>query len=762
MTKETSDDLDHDNDQGTGPEPPVSSTAEVSVQAHPVEPGNGEASNTKPDLSRDPQRQRSTSASTTDSQAHHQRPGSKHRAHFPTAFHRPHAARTHSQRNLARFQRIALATGIEGAGGSQAGTAAASRRDHARKSSAPLAALALATTNGTGSKGEVNANNAAVTGRARGSGTATPATPAHPQPRPPIRRNLSSPVFLQHNSRKGSGSGAQKATNLGLNAAATKPKSKLAFALTSDGSDTGGGQDDEWEDHSSPYSQSGTTTPDREHQTDHQPREDNTRRYDSRVETLPQPSSKTTDIEPLKHPPSPPPSLQPRLHTRNDEPQTSVPAPSENHLTFAPLPSRSDSDAKDPLKARNMDQRPKPSSIAGQSHNSVSTNAGVSHFLTNGNSSGSGSTVPHGADVGSPPPVSPGHENQSTVGSSQGSGHPADAQKPPLSNETTTNSATANSPTPYVTGRGSDTRYRVSTLASRTQQRLWLQRDAVSASVNTLTNARAGKPRDEREEELEGDSLNSSGLDFTFIKLRDMNPVAPEVFDQDNNTEKIKEYLSHRPDARDRLLYKKYRTAFSVVHRFRNPVMDSFKRLSLLPTHSNRQEGLDTDIRFWGPRFRGRDDSAFAKRPATSSSMYPSMRMSPSRPQLKHSHSQLRSSWKTSREDLYDFPRRAPSPFDRLAEAYHQDRQPAAITPPNSNSQPAFTPQPASYSASRNTSRSRQTIAFDESSVASHPKTQTRSAESTATVDDEFLLRIWNLKDGNALGSFSRSDNEIS
>lgn len=760
MAQETNNNLNRGHDETTEPEPTRTSTTEIPLDAYHVK--SDEEVDLKLNRSQESQRlSRSPTASTTDSQRHLRRPRSKHQAHFSSAFHRPNTTRTNSQKNLARFQKLALATGNEGAsaaraGGTQSGTATPSRRDHARKVSAPIAALALAATNSTvfpGPKGDVSGDNVTASGRTRGSGTATPTTLSHPQSRPPIRRNLSSPVFLQNHSRRGSNSGFQKTSNFGPNAGATRAKSKLAFALTSHNSDDGGGQEDEWEDQSSPYSQSGTTTPDREHQDNQLPGDD--------AKQTQHPPVKTEKFKLPKPPPSPPPSLQPRLHLREGEPSSSsIPMPATNRLSFAPLPSKTDFDDSDSKKAFKMNQYPRASLTAGQSNHFNSADAEVSRFLYNGASSGSGNTISHGAPVCSPPPTtSSGHDNQTTENPPRNPSRPSDTRKPPAeSSEMTANSSTAFSPSSCITGGGHDMIYRVSTLASRTQQRLWLQRDAVSSSNNTLTNTRAGKPHDSHCENLEDDSLSSSGLDSAFIKLRDIDMVASEVFNQEDVTTSIQEYVSNRPDARDNILYKRYRAVFSVVHRFRNPAMDSFKRLSLSYSLHSRPATGENEARLLGQKFRGRDDAVFAQRPATSSSMYPSMRMSPSRPQLKHSHSQLRPLSATSREVPYDFSELVPSPFARLAEAYNQDYR-ITMNLPYPDVQQASTPQPSSSSTSRNTSRTQQTIKFDELNTASHFKAQAHSEESTA-VDDQFLLRIWNLKDGDALDTFSNAQGD--
>ncbi|KAI5302187.1 hypothetical protein KEM55_001265 [Ascosphaera atra] len=118
-------------------------------------------------------------------------------------------------------------------------------------------------------------------------------------------------------------------------------------------------------------------------------------------------------------------------------------------------------------------------------------------------------------------------------------------------------------------------RYRVSDLASRTQQRLWLERDAVTPSAH--------RP-----------AASQSGLEINF-QTGGYTPVHMSNRSFGPGSSANVQAGSMNPVKRDKKLYEKYTTEFSVVHRFKDPVADSFRRLQMLPK-SDRDAGASKDL----------------------------------------------------------------------------------------------------------------------------------------------------------------------
>ncbi|KAI5290129.1 hypothetical protein KEM54_002374 [Ascosphaera aggregata] len=189
------------------------------------------------------------------------------------------------------------------------------------------------------------------------------------------------------------------------------------------------------------------------------------------------------------------------------------------------------------------------SSASGQGA-SFSVEGGVSRFLTSG---------PTGASsIATDTSVSPYMHNYRTT---------------TITARPTTPGAGAGAPSDDKSLLTSPTsRYRVTDLASRTQQRLWLDRDSMTPGLRPATAASAiGLDGDFRYRGEFGNAL-MGGIDSTMV-----------AGDDRDGTSTTTGGLAMNPGKRNRKLYDKYTTEFSVVHRFRDPVADSFRRLQMLP-----------------------------------------------------------------------------------------------------------------------------------------------------------------------------------
>ncbi|KAI5299785.1 hypothetical protein KEM56_002964, partial [Ascosphaera pollenicola] len=199
------------------------------------------------------------------------------------------------------------------------------------------------------------------------------------------------------------------------------------------------------------------------------------------------------------------------------------------------------------------------SSAASGQGASSSVEGGVSRFLTNG---------PTGASsLATDTSVSPYHTYRTPT-----------ATRPTTPGYSGADSRVLKSPA---------SRYRVSELASRTQQRLWLDRDSMTPGGRPATAAAAGG--------LDGDFRHRGG--YASMHAGGAGPnggIDPSMIGVDDREANAAAFAAMNPAKRNRKLYDKYTTEFSVVHRFRDPVADSFKRLQLLPK-SDRDAAASKD-----------------------------------------------------------------------------------------------------------------------------------------------------------------------
>lgn len=433
-----------------------------------------------------------------------------HRAHFGPG-HKQLGSRNLSQKNLNKFQKLATEVG---AGLASANPPAPSKRQHSRKKSAPV-------------------NSAAESPES--SKIRFDAHPPKPLPaighvtRPLMRRHLSTPV-LHHQHRNPPTS---KKSN--MNPAAgdkqpiTKRQKKVGFQLAPASSDTED-DDDEWEDNSNTASYTPSTT-----------------------------STGQNSVVPSGPGPSGPPAGE-RIGAPSQPPLRSSLTKTYSTSDLARR-NACEVDMKELLTPINMHKpsllRLQPSSKASPSVSSINVSAvkplHVDHSReTSHASTAAASSRSQAASSSAEVEVSRFLDSNNVPSSS-----------PPESSSPATGFQNNIDASSVRRSRSPSGDYRLSDLASRTQQKLWLQRKEIAPMSPARTQAQTS---------------NSAPTEPLHV------PPAPSV-DKERH---------------DWKLYRKIATEFSVVHRFRDPVADSFRRLALLPGAKPNlpQENIGSDSKF--------------------------------------------------------------------------------------------------------------------------------------------------------------------
>lgn len=439
-----------------------------------------------------------------------------HRAHF-AAGHKQLGSRNLSQKNLNKFQRLAneLGPGI-----APANAAVPGKRQHARKKSAPVMSTDESTES---SKIRFEAPPKLAPSVVHGHAHVT---------RPLMRRYLSTPVMHNHQRNPPTSKKSNMHAETGdKRQSTTKKQKKVGFQLapTSSEGDDDDDDDDEWEDNSNTASYTPSTIstgpnsviqggagapgPSIGERTPN-PSQPSLRSSLTKMYSTSDLSRRNAQDVDMKELLSPINSHKPSLLRLQPSKKASPSVSSINVSAVKPLHAEQ---PRAGSHASPTETRP------GLQTAPSSAEVGVSRFLDSNNAPGS-----------SPPGNSP----------------------PPTGFHTNYDASSAG-PSRLPPGE-----YRLSDLASRTQQKLWLQRKEIAPESSGRAQVQTGNP-----EVLPTDASTAPGVPSVDKKKHDWK------------------------------LYRKVATEFSVVHRFRDPVADSFRRLALLPrTQSNLpQEGVSPD-----------------------------------------------------------------------------------------------------------------------------------------------------------------------